>query len=94
LINAFVYPFSLAGIWLCVRRRQTTALLLLMPVVYLALLHWVTFIMFRYMVPVMPYLLAFAAVALVALLDRIAAANSFAARLGLAPAGGDDVTRP
>ena len=66
LINAFIYPFCLAGIWSCVRRRQMKALILLMPVLYLVMLHWVTFVMFRYMVPVMPYLLAFAAVAVVA----------------------------
>ena len=84
LINAFVYPFCLVGIWLCIRRRETKALILLMPVVYLVLLHWATFVMFRYMVPVMPYLLAFAAVAVVASIDRFAGSSSLVARLGLA----------
>jgi len=84
LINAFIYPFCLAGIWSCVRRRQMKALILLMPVVYLVMLHWVTFVMFRYMVPVMPYLLAFAAVAVVASIDRFAGSNALATRLGLA----------
>jgi len=84
LINAFVYPFCLVGIWSCVRRRETKALVLLMPVVYLVMLHWITFIMFRYMVPVMPYLLAFAAVAIVASIDRFAGSSPLAARLGLA----------
>ena len=84
LINAFVYPFCLVGIWSCMRRRQRKALVLLMPVVYLVLLHCATFAMFRYMVPVMPYLLAFAAVAVVASIDRFAGSSALAARLGLA----------
>jgi 4-amino-4-deoxy-L-arabinose transferase-like glycosyltransferase len=82
LINAFVYPFCLAGIWSCVRRRQMKALILLMPVVYLVMLHWATFVMFRYMVPVMPYLLAFAAVAIVAAIDRFAGSSALAKSLG------------
>ena len=84
LINAFVYPFCLVGIWSCMRRREMKALILLMPVVYLVMLHWVTFAMFRYMVPVMPYLLAFAAVAIVASIDRFAGSSALAASLGLA----------
>ncbi len=84
LINAFVYPFCLVGIWLCVRRREMKALILLMPVVYLVMLHWVTFAMFRYMVPVMPFLLAFAAVAAVASIDRFAGTSALATSLGLA----------
>lgn len=84
LINAFVYPFCLLGIWSCMRRREMKALILLMPVVYLVMLHWVTFAMFRYMVPVMPYLLAFAAVAVVASIDRFAGSNTLVARFGLA----------
>jgi 4-amino-4-deoxy-L-arabinose transferase-like glycosyltransferase len=88
LINAFVYPFCLIGIGSCVRRRQAKALILLMPVVYLVLLHWATFVMFRYMVPVMPYLLAFAAVALVAAIDRFVGSSTLVARLGLATSHG------
>ncbi len=84
LINAFVYPFCLVGIWSCMRRKEMKALILLMPVVYLVLLHWATFVMFRYMVPVMPYLLAFAAVAVVASIDRFAGSSTLVARLGLA----------
>ena len=86
LINAAVYPFCLAGIWLCVRRRQMKAWVLLMPVLYVVALHWATFVMFRYMVPVMPYLLAFAAVAMVASIDRFAGSSALARSLGLAPA--------
>jgi hypothetical protein len=84
LINAFVYPFCLLGIGACMRRRVTKALILLMPVIYLILLHCVTFAMFRYMVPVMPYLLAFAGVGVVASIDRFAGSSALAARLGLA----------
>jgi 4-amino-4-deoxy-L-arabinose transferase-like glycosyltransferase len=87
LINAAVYPFCLAGIWLCIRRREKKALVLLMPVLYLVALHWTTFVMFRYMVPVMPYLLGFASLAAVAAIDRFAASSALAGRLGLAPGG-------
>jgi hypothetical protein len=86
LFNAFVYPFCLAGICTCIRRRQRKALVLLMPVLYLVLLHWATFVLFRYMVPVMPFLLAFAAVAVVAAVDRFAGSSALAARFGLARA--------
>jgi 4-amino-4-deoxy-L-arabinose transferase-like glycosyltransferase len=86
LFNAFVYPFCLVGIWSCIRRRQRKTLVLLMPVLYLVLLHWATFVMFRYMVPVMPYMLAFAAIGMVAAIDRFAGASALAARLGLARA--------
>ena len=68
------------------RRRQRKALVLLMPVLYLVLLHSATFVMFRYMVPVMPFLLAFAAVAVVAPVDRFAGSSALAARFGLARA--------
>jgi hypothetical protein len=57
-----------------------------MLVVYFVLLHWVTFTMFRYLLPVMPYLLAFAAVGMVAAIDRFAGASALAARFGLARA--------
>jgi 4-amino-4-deoxy-L-arabinose transferase-like glycosyltransferase len=84
LINAFVYPFCLVGIWSCMRRKQLEALTVLMPVVYLVLLHCATFAMFRYMVPVMPYLLAFAGVGVVASIDRFVGSSALIARLGLA----------
>ena len=69
--NALVYPVCLAGIALAWRRRVRGSLLLLLPIVYLVLLHTAMFSMFRYIVPVMPFLLAFGAYALTAAAEEV-----------------------
>lgn len=63
-INLSIYILAGVGIVLSWRRRNWAALILLVLVGYFVVIHWMTLPLFRYLIPVMPYLVAFAAVGL------------------------------
>ena len=70
-INMLIYPFALGGIILAWVRRKELALLLLGLILYFVILHWVSLPLFRYMVPVMPYVIAFGSFAIIGLVERL-----------------------
>lgn len=70
-VNMLIYPFALYGLGLAWYRRQALTLLLLAPVGYFISLHWISFPLFRYMLPVMPYVISFAAFGIIELAPQI-----------------------
>jgi len=60
-INLLIYPFALAGLMLAMVRKKSMAWLLFCIMFYFVVVHWVTLPLFRYMIPVMPYVIGFAA---------------------------------
>jgi hypothetical protein len=87
-VNLLFYLPAAAGIVLAWRRRLSLALLVFGVLGYFVLIHWVSLPLFRYMVPVMPYVIASAAFAVVVLWDRLWPRTSLltGSRLGSAPA--------
>lgn len=69
-INLGIYILTGVGIVLSWRRRNWEALILLVLVGYFVVIHWMTLPLFRYLIPVMPYLVAFSAVGLLIGLQR------------------------
>ncbi len=62
-INLLIYLWAICGIWLALRSKETTHFIILGLIIYFVLLHWISLPLFRYMVPVMPYIIAYAAFA-------------------------------
>lgn len=60
-VNSLIYLLALVGILISWLQRKQLAVLLIFVLVYFIVLHTVSFPMFRYMLPVMPYVIAFAA---------------------------------
>lgn len=69
-INLSLYLAAIAGVVLAVRRGCRYSYLLLGLLGYFVALHLVTVPLFRYMLPVMPYVIAFASLGLSTLLGR------------------------
>ena len=69
-VNISIYVLALTGLILVLLRREELALLVLSMISYFVTLHWISLPLFRYMVPVMPYVIAFAAFAVVAIGER------------------------
>ena len=70
-INALFYLFGIAGILLAWIQRMRPAYVLACLLVYFIILHSASLPLFRYMVPVMPYIMAFAAFAIVTLQSEL-----------------------
>lgn len=72
LSYAPLFPFILAGLWLAHRRRERLPDLLLVDalVLYTTAIHVIFLAMMRYRVPLMPFLILFAAISLTAMWDR------------------------
>lgn len=64
-VNILIYPLAVLGTALAWRRRLTLAWVIHALLAYFILLHWLTLPLFRYMLPVMPYVIALAAWAIV-----------------------------
>lgn len=64
LINSFIYLPAGIGTIVALRRKNSTALALCGIIAYFALMHWLTLPLFRYMIPAMPYVIAFTAIGL------------------------------
>jgi len=69
-INFGLYILAGVGIVLSWKKRNWKALTVLVLVGYFVFIHWMTLPLFRYMIPVMPYLSMFAATAMLAALNR------------------------
>lgn len=59
-LNIPIYVLFLVGLWACVRRRLQASYLLLTLLFYFVALHVLVFGYFRYMIPVMPYIILIA----------------------------------
>jgi 4-amino-4-deoxy-L-arabinose transferase-like glycosyltransferase len=64
-VNILIYPLAVLGAALAWRRRLTLVWVILALLAYFIVLHWLTLPLFRYMLPVMPYVIALAAWAVV-----------------------------
>ena len=69
-VNAGVYALSLIGIVISLKKKNKMAIMLMGIVGYFAVIHWLTLPLFRYMLPVMPYVLTFAAVGMLFIRER------------------------
>ena len=70
-INILIYLLCLGGIILAMLRKNNLSSLLLGVLIYFILLHWITLPLFRYMVPVMPYVIGFGSFAVTAGMERL-----------------------
>jgi len=61
VVNLFIYPFALAGLVLAWVEKRPFAWLPFCALLYFVVLHWISLPLFRYMIPVMPYVIGFAA---------------------------------
>jgi 4-amino-4-deoxy-L-arabinose transferase-like glycosyltransferase len=68
LLNIPIYVSAAIGVGLTWRRRLTTSWVIHALLLYFILLHWLTFPLFRYMLPVMPYVIVLGAFVVGALL--------------------------
>jgi len=68
-INGLIYLPACIGIVAGWRRNKGAALALCGLIGYFALIHWVTLPLFRYMIPVMPYVIVFSAIGLLFVLE-------------------------
>jgi 4-amino-4-deoxy-L-arabinose transferase-like glycosyltransferase len=71
LVNVPIYIFSLAGLFLAWRRQIVLAWFLFSITAYFILAHWASLPLFRYMMPVMPYVIAFAAFAIISVFNEL-----------------------
>lgn len=79
VINMFIYLPAALGVILAWRATNDLAIGLFGGlIIYFVALHWVSLPLFRYMLPIMPYLIAFAASTIVELCDRSRLSNSHA----------------
>ena len=69
-INLLIYPFALAGLVLAWVKKKSLAWLIFCLVLYFVVVHWVSLPLFRYMIPVMPYVIGFAAFAVTTIVER------------------------
>lgn len=70
LINSPVYLLFLVGLWFAIRDAMHTTYLLFTIIVYFVSIHMAVFGYFRYMLPVMPYLILIGAYGLLSLITR------------------------
>ena len=70
LINAGIYVLAILGIWVVWDKRNRMALMLVGMVGYFVIVHWLTLPLFRYMLPVMPYVLTLAAVGIAFIIEK------------------------
>lgn len=70
LINLPIYLLFLAGLWFSIRNGIRSSYLLITVLVYFVAIHMAVFGYFRYMLPVMPYIILFAAYGALELFSR------------------------
>jgi 4-amino-4-deoxy-L-arabinose transferase-like glycosyltransferase len=78
-VNLPIYLLAIAGLVLAWRRKMLLAWVPFGIVAYFILVHWVSLPLFRYLMPVMPYLIGFAAFTIICLLERTGILHSRAA---------------
>lgn len=69
-VNLPIYLLALAGLVLAWRRKMLLVWVPFSIVAYFILVHWVSLPLFRYMMPVMPYLIGFAGFTIISIFDR------------------------
>lgn len=69
-VNLLIYIPAIVGVVAAWRRNKSITVLLLWLIGYFVLLHWLTLPLFRYMVPVMPYVIGFAAFGLLFIVEQ------------------------
>ena len=70
-VNGPIYLFAVTGLVLAWRRKMLLAWVPFSIVAYFILVHWVSLPLFRYLMPVMPYLIGFAAFAIISIFERV-----------------------
>lgn len=70
LINGFIYLPAGIGIVVGWRRNKGATLAFCGIIGYFSLIHWFTLPLFRYMIPVMPYVIAFSALGLLFIVEH------------------------
>jgi len=70
VVNSGIYAFAIVGILLAWQRNIQPHWFFLAIFAYFIILHWVTLPLFRYMVPIMPYVIAYASYAAAVLYER------------------------
>jgi 4-amino-4-deoxy-L-arabinose transferase-like glycosyltransferase len=69
--NSLIYPFALAGLVLAWTKHRRMAWVLACTVLYFVAIHCLTVPLYRYMVPIMPYVIGFAAFGITKFLERL-----------------------
>ena len=69
-VNAGVYAFALIGIVVTFKKKNKMAIILVGILGYFVIIHWLTLPLFRYMLPVMPYVLIMTAVGIVFVIEK------------------------
>ncbi len=69
-VNVLIYIPAVFGIAIAWRRKKCLTMLLLGLIFYFIFLHWLTLALFRFLIPVMPYLIGFAALGSLAYLEE------------------------
>jgi hypothetical protein len=68
-INSIIYALALIGLWLSWTRGSRYLYMVGPIILYFVLLHWATLPLFRYILPVMPLIIAFAGIAVFAVYE-------------------------
>ena len=74
-VNMLIYLFGLSGIILALVKTKQFAWLLASIMVYFVVLHWLTHPLFRYMIPIMPYAIAFGGFAFIEITKNLKVCN-------------------
>jgi 4-amino-4-deoxy-L-arabinose transferase-like glycosyltransferase len=69
-VNLPIYLFALAGLVLAWRRKMLLGWVPFSIVAYFILVHWASLPLFRYLMPIMPYLIGFAAFTIISILEK------------------------
>ena len=77
-VNLPIYLFAVIGLILAWRRKMLLVWVPFSIVAYFILVHWVSLPLFRYLMPAMPYLIGFAAFAIISILERAGILHSSA----------------
>jgi len=71
IVNLPIYFLALAGLVLAWRRKMVLVWVPFSIVAYFVLVHWVSLPLFRYLMPIMPYVIGFAAFTIISIVERV-----------------------
>lgn len=69
LINSLIYVPALIGVWIAWSRHRQYLWILGPVILYFVFLHWLTLPLFRYMLPVMPFIIGLAGLGITTVVD-------------------------
>lgn len=75
-VNLPIYVLALAGLVLAWRKKMVLVWVPFSIVAYFALVHWVSLPLFRYLMPIMPYIIGFAAFMIISIFERVGILHS------------------